>query len=76
MFEQVKHVIAEDDAALVYSSRDGDLVCCGAHLPRAKRILAEHIEKVLGVYDRHANDQWVKDDLKWFANRVQVKQGV
>jgi hypothetical protein len=69
MFEQVKHVIAEDDTALVYSSREGDLVCCSAHLPRAKRILAEHLNKVLGVYDMHAKDQWIKDDLKWSANR-------
>jgi hypothetical protein len=68
MFEQVKHVIAEDDTALVYSGSDG-LVCCGAHIPRAKRIMAEHLNRVLGVYDMHAKDQWIKDDLKWFASR-------
>jgi hypothetical protein len=68
MFEKIKAVIAEDDTVLVYSSRDG-LVCCSAHIPRAKRILAEHPREVLAVYDYRVKDSWIKEDLAWMKER-------
>jgi hypothetical protein len=69
MLEQIKAVIAEDDTALVYSTRSNDVVCCSVHIPRAKRILAEHPDKVLGVYDFRAKDEWIKSDLAWLASK-------
>jgi hypothetical protein len=44
-------------------------VCCSVHIPRAKRILAEHPDKVLGVYDFRAKDEWIKSDLAWLASK-------
>jgi hypothetical protein len=67
--DRIRHVIREDDEALLYKT-DRGIGVCPNHSQKANRIWSEYPNRVVALYDRRVNNAWIKDDLAWIDPRL------